>query len=114
MIKEHEEVTLTDGRVVKVEELTGLDEMIAKKLLGGSIKQQGDLIQLREVLLAFAIKEIDGKKVDRPRNIVDVQTLMSQLKSKDTARLDKAYNRLNSDVEEAAGESQAVDSASTD
>ena len=112
MERETEIIALSDGRKVTIQETTGLDEMIAQKIIGKDMKNQGDLINLPAVLLTTSIVEIDGEKFIRPRNIVEVQAFMSNLKSKDKSKLEKAYGRLNNDVEveNALGEEPAAES----
>jgi hypothetical protein len=110
--RETEIVTLSDKRKVTIQETTGLDEMIAQKIIGKDMKNQGDLINLPAVLLTMAISEINGEKFSRPNNLVAVQSFMGSLKSKDKARLEMAYQRLNQDVEveNDQGEEQAAES----
>jgi hypothetical protein len=112
--KEYEIVILSDGRKVKVVETTGLDEMIAVKVASGQADENnqmsaavGSAMQLRMVMIAFSIQEIDGAQVKRPTKLLDVQAFMGQFTSRQLAKIGKAYSRLNDDIE---GEDPATES----
>lgn len=109
MEKETEIVILKDGRKITVSELTGMDEMIAAKVVGAEMNTGAGLLQYRAVLNAFAITEIDGEKVKRPTSLVDAQIFLSKFRTKDTARISKAYSRLNDDTEDDLGETPAAE-----
>ncbi len=108
-------VKLNDGRKVKVGELTGLDEMIAAKVIGSEMDKFGSgAVQLRYVQLSFSIKEIDGKPVKRPTNINEARAFMAQFTSKQLAKIGKVYSKLNDyteDEETEQGEASAAGSS---
>jgi len=102
-------VNLSDGQKVKVQELTGMDEMIAAKVVGNEMNKPGaGMLQMRAVLQAFSIVEINEKPVKRPGNLVEVQAFMGKFKMRDTSRIGKAFSKLNDDIE-AEGETSAVE-----
>ena len=89
-------VELEDGRKVKVVETTGLDEMIAAKVIGKEMDKFGSgAVQLSYIKLAFAIKEIDDQPIKRPTNINEVRTFMAKFTSKQLGKLSKANSKLN-------------------
>ena len=107
MEKDFQIVKLSDKREVKVTELTGLDEMIAMNVTGKELdNSSAGIMQYRYVLMCFSIVEIDGKKIERPKNLTEVRAFMAQFKIKDTTRISTAYYSLNTD----AGEQPAVES----
>ncbi|WP_088187541.1 hypothetical protein [Desulfosporosinus sp. FKA] len=100
MEREFEIVKLNDGREVKVVELTGLDEMIAAKVVGKEMNQPGaGGLQLRYILLAFAVKEVDGKEIQRPVKLNDVRGFLAGFTSRQLSQIGKAYSRLNDYIE---------------
>lgn len=106
---------LDDGRKVKVVETTGLDEMIAAKVIGKAMDQFGSgAVQLRYVNMAFAIKEIDDQPVTRPKSINEVRTFMAKFTSKQLGKLSKVYSKLNEYKEDEEGESEDQGEASAD
>jgi hypothetical protein len=97
-----EDVVLNDKRVVTVSETTGLDEMIGAQLAGegmNPMKPGGTTMQMRMVFIALSLKKIDAVDVDRPENMVQVQTLMAKFTSKQLAKIGAAYSRLNDDMD---------------
>jgi len=105
--KAFEIVELNDGRKVKVVELTGLDEMIADKVVGGEMTSPAaGMIQQRRVMVAFSVKEIDGQPVKRPTEINQIRAFMAKFTMRQSAKIQMAYSRLN----DPEGESQAVES----
>lgn len=89
-------VELEDKRKVKIVETTGLDEMIAAKVIGKEMDKFGSgAVQLRYVNVAFAIKEIDDQPVKRPTNINEVRALMAKFTSKQVGKISKAHSNLN-------------------
>ena len=102
-------VELDDGRKVKVSELTGLDEMIAAKVVGAEQGAMGgQMLTYQQVLIAFSITEIDGKPVQRAANLNQIRALMAQFKMRHTSRIALAFNELN--VPQGEGEAQAAES----
>jgi|GEM_PF-3667013 hypothetical protein len=107
MEREFELVKLKDGREVKVTELTGLDDMIAAKVIGKEMSTPGaGQLQLRYVMLVFAIKEINGKEVKRPVSLNDVRTFMAGFTSKQIGQIGMAYSRLNDYKEDTKGDTE--------
>lgn len=104
-----EEITLSDGRKLTIQELNGLDEMIAAQVVGKEMNTGAGIVQYRAVLNAFSIASMDGEKIKRPTKLVEVQTFLSQFKMKDTSRIGKAFSRLNDDIEDESGEVKAAD-----
>lgn len=112
--KGFEIVELDDGRKIKVVETTGLDEMIAAKVIGKEMDKFGSgAVQLRYVNVAFAIKEIDEQHVKRPTTINEVRTFMAQFTSKQLGKLNKAHSNLNEykEDEETEGTEEGEKSA---
>ena len=106
--REFEIVELNDGRKVKIVETTGLDEMIAAKVIGKEMDKFGSgVVQLRYINVAFAIREIDEQQVKRPVNINEVRTLMTKFTSKQLGKINKAYSNLN-EYKEDDKESEGV------
>jgi hypothetical protein len=97
-----EEVTLNDGRKVLVSETTGLDEMIGAQIVGDDMnpmKPGASALMMRSVFTVLSIKEIDGKKVDRPTNLPQIQSFMANFTSKQLSKIGAAYSRLNDDMD---------------
>lgn len=109
-----QEVCLDDGRKVKVYETTGLDEMIAAKVIGKELDKFGSgAVQLRYVNVAFSIKEIDGQPIRRPTNLNGVREFMAKFTSKQLGKISKAYSELNEykdDEDGSEGETSADES----
>lgn len=111
MEKEFELVKLNDGREAKVTELTGLDEMIAAKVIGKEMDKVGSgSVQLKYIQLAFSVKEINGTACPRPKTLDEVRTFMAGFTSKQLAQIGKAYQRLNV-LTEDEGNDQGEDTA---
>ena len=97
-----EDVVLNDGRKVVVSEMTGLDEMIGAQIVGDGMnpmKPGSSALMMRTVFTVLSIKEIDGKKVDRPTNLVQIQSFMAGFTSKQLSKIGAAYSRLNDDMD---------------
>lgn len=100
------EVELDDGRKFVLRELTGFDEMIAKKLI--NFKGIGDMAIIPEVLLVFSIASVNGKPFSRPTNMAGIQAVMSELRGRDVRKLQKVYAKLTGEDDEGEAEAPGL------
>lgn len=100
-----EEVKLSDGRVVVMQDLTGADQLVASRIVNA--KDQGDFVAMTATLTCLGIQSIDGKPFARPARMTDVQLFMAGIRMRDLNKLQTAFGRLNGD--DSAGEAPAAE-----
>jgi hypothetical protein len=96
-----EKVTLSDGRVVTIRELTGADEMLSLKLCSKEISLNENeigaaLMQQQNVLIVLSVLKIDDEPQSPPNSMQGALEFMAKLKMRDWNKIKTAYNKLNS------------------
>lgn len=106
------EVTLSDKRVVVMQELTGLDDTMIDRLfrqdktITKDTAPAGVALALVKYGALYSISVIDGTEVRKPTKLGDLMKLAQQFKKRDLDKLVSAYTELNNE-EDDSGESQA-------
>ncbi|MDB5083315.1 MAG: hypothetical protein JWN30_201 [Bacilli bacterium] len=94
----HDEVKLSDSRVVKLRETIGNDEMIVASQLGDIFEPNmaGQVI-FNSCLMVRTIVSIDGKPVESMRKYEEVRDFLASFKGKDWKKIAAKYKQLNED-----------------
>lgn len=94
----HNEVKLSDGRIVKIREAKGSDEMIVSGELGSVFEPNGGgAVIFQNCLIAKTIIALDGQPVEPLKGFERVRDFAAQFSSKDWNKIKKLYDKLNSD-----------------
>jgi hypothetical protein len=91
-----DEVLLSDGRIVKMREGTGADEISVAQMLGDRVSLQGAGAQI--LIQANALKtieSIDGQNPPVLRTYNDFLAFARQFKTKDLNKITRKYAELN-------------------
>lgn len=104
-LKENE-IRLSDGRIVELRELTGLDEMLIDQIASKDKNATNPIaygMLTQRISTYYSIASIDGKTVERPGSVKEVYAMATQFKAKDTAIINKKYMELNVGEDLTAG-----------
>lgn len=92
------QLRLTDGRVITIRELTGLDELMIVKIVGqqkGNESTQGYVVLTQMVSCWYSVAEIDGVPVVKPTSMDAINKLAAKFLMKDTGLIMKKYSAVN-------------------
>lgn len=91
-----DEVKLSDGRIVKMREQIGNDEMIVAGQIGNVFESNGSgYIIFQTCLIVRTIVSVDGIQPEKMRNYESVRDFLAGFKAKDFNRLKKLFDKLN-------------------
>lgn len=99
------EVKLSDGRVVVMRELTGLDEIQMDKILAGDKQATSSTMALglamARLATLYSIVSIDGKEVGAIHNMTEATKLAMEFRKRDLDKLAKVFQELNGDPDDS-------------
>lgn len=99
-----DEVKLSDGRVLKLRESVGSDEMIVAAQLGDVFEVNGaGSVIFNTCLIARSIVSIDGKPIQSMRSYEEVRDFLGTVKGKDYKKIATLYRKLNNEDEGGNG-----------
>lgn len=95
---EYNEVQLKDGRIVKLREAKGSDNMIIAAELGPVLEPNaGSALILLDAQIAKTIVSIDNKPTEPLRNYEKYRDLLDMFSGRDWKRITAKYNEINGD-----------------